>query len=29
LRYYVTAYDKAGNESDATNTISLPRNQCS
>ena len=29
VRYYVKAYDKAGNESNATNTISLSKNQCS
>lgn len=29
VRYYAVAYDKAGNESNATNTISLPKNQCS
>ena len=29
VRYYVVAYDKAGNESNATNTISLAKNQCS
>lgn len=29
VRFYVRAYDKAGNESDATNTISLAKNQCS
>lgn len=29
LRYYVVGYDKAGNESDATNTITLSKNQCS
>lgn len=29
VRYYVTAYDKAGNESSATNTITLSKNQCS
>jgi hypothetical protein len=29
VRYYVTAYDKAGNESLATNTITLSKNQCS
>ncbi len=28
VRFYVKAYDKAGNESDATNTISLSKNQC-
>lgn len=28
-RYYVVAYDKAGNESDPTNEISLAKNQCS
>ena len=28
-RYYVVAYDKAGNESNATNTIALSKNQCS
>jgi hypothetical protein len=29
VRFYVKAYDKAGNESNATNTISLSKNQCS
>ncbi|HEY5011321.1 MAG TPA: prepilin-type N-terminal cleavage/methylation domain-containing protein [Acidimicrobiia bacterium] len=29
VRYYVVAYDKAGNESNATNTIALSKNQCS
>ena len=29
VRYYVTAYDKAGNESIPTNTITLAKNQCS
>ena len=29
VRYYVVAYDKAGNESNATNTITLSKNQCS
>lgn len=29
VRYYVKAYDKAGNDSNATNTISLSKNQCS
>jgi len=29
VRYYVVGYDKAGNESDATNVISLAKNQCS
>lgn len=29
VRYYVAAYDKAGNESDPTNTVSLAKNQCS
>jgi hypothetical protein len=29
VRYYIVAYDKAGNESDATNTISLAKNECS
>ena len=29
VRYYAVAYDKAGNESDATNTIALSKNQCS
>jgi hypothetical protein len=29
VRYYVVGYDKAGNESDATNTVSLSKNQCS
>jgi hypothetical protein len=29
VRYYAVAYDKAGNESNATNTISLSKNQCS
>lgn len=28
VRYYVVAYDKAGNESDATNVVSLSKNQC-
>lgn len=29
VRYYAVAYDKAGNESNATNTIALSKNQCS
>jgi hypothetical protein len=29
ISFYVVGYDKAGNESDATNTISLSKNQCS
>jgi hypothetical protein len=29
VRFYVKAYDKAGNESNATYTISLSKNQCS
>jgi type II secretory pathway pseudopilin PulG len=29
VRFYVKAYDKAGNQSNATNTISLSKNQCS
>ena len=29
VRYYVTAYDAAGNSSSATSTISLAKNQCS
>ena len=29
VRYYVVGYDKAGNESNATNTIALSKNQCS
>ena len=29
VRYYVVGYDKAGNESDATNITSLSKNQCS
>lgn len=29
LRYYVVGYDKAGNESNATNIVSLAKNQCS
>lgn len=29
LRYYIVGYDKAGNESNATNTITLSKNQCS
>jgi hypothetical protein len=29
VRYYVVGYDKAGNESNATNTVSLSKNQCS
>jgi prepilin-type N-terminal cleavage/methylation domain-containing protein len=28
VRYYVVAYDKAGNESNATNIVSLAKNQC-
>jgi prepilin-type N-terminal cleavage/methylation domain-containing protein len=28
VRYYVVAYDRAGNESNATNTLSLSNNQC-
>lgn len=29
VRYHVVGYDKAGNESDATNEVSLAKNQCS
>jgi hypothetical protein len=29
VRYYVKAYDAAGNESSATSTITLSKNQCS
>lgn len=29
VRYYVVGYDKAGNESNASSTISLVKNQCS
>ena len=29
VRYYVVAYDKAGNESNATNIVSLSKNKCS
>ncbi|MGZ4795812.1 MAG: hypothetical protein ACXV8T_07955, partial [Acidimicrobiia bacterium] len=29
VRYYVKAYDSAGNESSASSTISLSKNQCS
>jgi hypothetical protein len=29
VRYYAVAYDKAGNESNATTTIALSKNQCS
>jgi type II secretory pathway pseudopilin PulG len=29
VRFYIKAYDKAGNESNATNTITLSKNQCS
>lgn len=29
VRYYVTAYDAAGNDSNASSTISLAKNQCS
>lgn len=29
VRFYVVAYDKAGNTSSATNTVSLAKNQCS
>jgi prepilin-type N-terminal cleavage/methylation domain-containing protein len=29
VQYYVVGYDKAGNQSDATNTIALAKNQCS
>jgi prepilin-type N-terminal cleavage/methylation domain-containing protein len=29
VRYFVVGYDKAGNESNATNTISIAKNQCS
>ncbi len=29
VRFYVKAYDKAGNESNATNTVTLSKNQCS
>ncbi|MDQ1520837.1 MAG: hypothetical protein QOI55_1910, partial [Actinomycetota bacterium] len=28
VRFYVVAYDRAGNQSDATNTTSLSKNQC-
>jgi type II secretory pathway pseudopilin PulG len=28
VRFYVVAYDRAGNESGATNTVSLAKNQC-
>jgi prepilin-type N-terminal cleavage/methylation domain-containing protein len=28
VRFYVVAYDRAGNESDATNVVSLAKNQC-
>ncbi len=28
VRYYVVGYDKAGNESNASNTVSLNKNQC-
>ncbi|MCA1834187.1 MAG: prepilin-type N-terminal cleavage/methylation domain-containing protein [Actinomycetota bacterium] len=28
LRYYAVGYDKAGNESNASNTVSLTKNQC-
>ena len=29
VRYFVVGYDKAGNESNATNTIAISKNQCS
>ncbi len=29
VRYYAVGYDQAGNESDATNIVSLSKNQCS
>ncbi|HZJ27849.1 MAG TPA: type II secretion system protein [Acidimicrobiia bacterium] len=29
VRYYIAAYDKAGNESAPTNTITIAKNQCS
>jgi prepilin-type N-terminal cleavage/methylation domain-containing protein len=29
VRYYIVAYDKAGNESNATNIVALSKNQCS
>jgi hypothetical protein len=29
VRYFVVGYDKAGNESNATNTIAIAKNQCS
>jgi type II secretory pathway pseudopilin PulG len=29
VRFFVRAYDKAGNESSATNTVTLSKNQCS
>jgi fibronectin type 3 domain-containing protein len=29
VRYYVVGYDKAGNESNATNLVTLSKNQCS
>jgi prepilin-type N-terminal cleavage/methylation domain-containing protein len=29
VRYYVVAYDKAGNQSNATNIVTLSKNQCS
>jgi prepilin-type N-terminal cleavage/methylation domain-containing protein len=29
VRFYVKAYDRAGNDSNATNTITLSKNQCS
>jgi chitin-binding protein len=29
VRFYIKAYDKAGNESNATNTITFSKNQCS
>jgi hypothetical protein len=29
VRFYVAAYDAAGNESDASNIISIAKNQCS
>jgi prepilin-type N-terminal cleavage/methylation domain-containing protein len=29
VRYYVVGYDRAGNESNATNTIALSKNKCS
>jgi len=29
VRYYIVAYDKAGNQSNATNIVALSKNQCS